>query len=79
MWSLVALGIGAIIGAGLFVRTAAAASDCAGSGVTMSFVVAGKCLYLCLYHFGRIGGLDHWLGPDYGICPWRSHGIYCLE
>jgi APA family basic amino acid/polyamine antiporter len=38
--SLVALGIGAIIGAGLFVRTAAAASEAAGSGVTLSFVVA---------------------------------------
>jgi APA family basic amino acid/polyamine antiporter len=39
--SLVALGIGAIIGAGLFVRTAAAAADCAGPSVTLSFVVAG--------------------------------------
>jgi APA family basic amino acid/polyamine antiporter len=38
--SLVALGIGAIIGAGLFVRTAAAASEAAGSGVTLSFIVA---------------------------------------
>ena len=39
-WSLIALGIGAIIGAGLFVRTAAAASESAGSGVTISFVIA---------------------------------------
>lgn len=38
--SLIALGIGAIIGAGLFVRTAAAASEAAGSGVTLSFIVA---------------------------------------
>lgn len=38
--SLIALGIGAIIGAGLFVRTAAAASEAAGSGVTISFVIA---------------------------------------
>jgi basic amino acid/polyamine antiporter, APA family len=38
--SLIALGIGAIIGAGLFVRTAAAAADCAGPSVVLGFVVA---------------------------------------
>ena len=40
-WALVALGIGAIIGAGLFVRTAAAAANNAGPSVTLAFVVAG--------------------------------------
>jgi APA family basic amino acid/polyamine antiporter len=39
-WNLVALGIGAIIGAGLFVRTAAASAEAAGPAVTLSFVVA---------------------------------------
>lgn len=39
-WSLVALGIGGIIGAGLFVRTAMAASQNAGPSVTISFIVA---------------------------------------
>jgi APA family basic amino acid/polyamine antiporter len=38
--SLVALGIGAIIGAGLFVRTAAAAALAAGPSVTIGFIVA---------------------------------------
>ncbi len=38
--SLVALGIGAIIGAGLFVRTASAAANCAGPSVTLGFVLA---------------------------------------
>src|SRR6187455_1609317 len=38
--SLVALGIGAIIGAGLFVRTAAAAANNAGPSVTIGFIVA---------------------------------------
>jgi APA family basic amino acid/polyamine antiporter len=38
--SLVALGIGAIIGAGLFVRTASAAAQNAGSSVTIGFLVA---------------------------------------
>ena len=39
-WNLVALGIGAIIGAGLFVRTAAAAADHAGPSVTLAFILA---------------------------------------
>ena len=37
---LIMLGIGAIIGAGLFVRTAAAAAQNAGPAVTLGFVVA---------------------------------------
>ncbi|MDO8998982.1 MAG: amino acid permease [Bacteroidota bacterium] len=56
-WSLVALGIGAIIGAGLFVRTAAAAADNAGSAVTMSFVVAAVgCAFagLCYAEFAAM-------------------------
>ncbi|MEP6712141.1 MAG: amino acid permease [Ferruginibacter sp.] len=38
--ALVALGIGAIIGAGLFVRTASAAAQNAGPSVTLGFIVA---------------------------------------
>ncbi len=38
--SLIALGIGAIIGAGLFVRTASAAAQNAGPSVTLGFIVA---------------------------------------
>ncbi len=39
-WSLISLGIGAIIGAGLFVRTATAAAQSAGPSVTLAFIVA---------------------------------------
>jgi APA family basic amino acid/polyamine antiporter len=39
-FDLVGLGIGAIIGAGLFVRTAAAAANNAGPSVTIGFIVA---------------------------------------
>ncbi|MEI6749418.1 MAG: amino acid permease [Bacteroidales bacterium] len=38
--NLVGLGVGAIIGAGLFVRTAAAAANNAGPSVTIGFIVA---------------------------------------
>lgn len=55
--NLVALGIGAIIGAGLFVRTAAAAAEAAGPGVTLSFVVAAiGCAFagLCYAEFASM-------------------------
>jgi basic amino acid/polyamine antiporter, APA family len=40
-FSLVMMGIGAIIGAGLFIRTAAAAADNAGPAVTLGYALAG--------------------------------------
>lgn len=55
--NLVALGIGAIIGAGLFVRTAAAAGEHAGPAVTISFIVAAVgCAFagLCYAEFASI-------------------------
>jgi len=55
--NLILLGIGAIIGAGLFVRTAAAAADHAGAGVTISFVVAAiGCAFagLCYAEFASM-------------------------
>ena len=55
--SLIALGIGAIIGAGLFVRTATAAGEHAGSAVTLSFIVAAiGCAFagLCYAEFASI-------------------------
>src|SRR5580704_3418838 len=55
--SLIALGIGAIIGAGLFVRTAAASAEAAGPSVILSFVVAATgCLFagLCYAEFASM-------------------------
>ncbi len=45
-WQLIALGIGAIIGAGIFVITGHAAASYAGPGVVISFIIAGLC---CLF------------------------------
>jgi APA family basic amino acid/polyamine antiporter len=55
--NLIALGIGAIIGAGLFVRTAAASAEAAGPAVTLSFVVAAiGCAFagLCYAEFAAM-------------------------
>ena len=55
--NLVMLGIGAIIGAGLFVRTAAAIADRSGPSVTLAFIVAGiGCAFagLCYAEFASM-------------------------
>src|SRR4030095_7417360 len=56
-WALVALGIGAIIGAGLFARTAAAAGTHAGPSVTIGFIIAAVgCAFagLCYAEFASM-------------------------
>src|SRR5262245_43100990 len=55
--NLIMLGIGAIIGAGLFVRTAAAIADRAGPSVVLAFIVAGVgCAFagLCYAEFASM-------------------------
>jgi basic amino acid/polyamine antiporter, APA family len=55
--NLIALGIGAIIGAGLFVRTAAAAAQNAGPSVTIAFIIAAiGCAFagLCYAEFASM-------------------------
>src|SRR5213078_3802920 len=55
--NLVMLGIGGIIGAGLFVRTAAAIADRAGPSVVLAFILAGVgCAFagLCYAEFASM-------------------------
>src|ERR1700753_2545863 len=55
--ALIALGVGAIIGAALFVRTAAASAEAAGPAVTLSFIVAAiGCAFagLCYAEFAAM-------------------------
>jgi APA family basic amino acid/polyamine antiporter len=56
-WALVALGIGAVIGAGIFVRTAAAIAERSGPSVTIAFMIAGVgCAFagLCYAEFASM-------------------------
>ena len=56
-WNLTLLGIGAIIGAGIFVLTGTAAAQYAGPAVVISFIVAGLgCLFagLCYAEFASM-------------------------
>src|ERR671937_2031384 len=55
--SLTALGIGAVIGAGIFVATGAAAKDVAGPALMVSYMVAGlTCIFaaLCYAEFASM-------------------------
>ncbi|PJJ59481.1 amino acid permease [Hymenobacter chitinivorans] len=55
--NLVALGVGAIIGSGLFIRTANAVSQASGPGVTLAFVLAALgCVFagLCYAEFAAM-------------------------
>ena len=72
-WSAVAMGIGAMVGAGVFALLGAAGAI-AGSAVWLSFVVAGVIALLSGYSFGRLGarypaagGLVEYLVQAYGV------------
>ena len=56
-WNLTLLGIGAIIGAGIFVLTGQAAAQYAGPAVVLSFVISGVgCVFagLCYAEFAAM-------------------------
>src|SRR5688572_14409448 len=56
-WQLTALGVGAIIGAGIFVTTGAIAKEVAGPALMLSYVVAGlACVFaaLCYSEFASM-------------------------
>jgi basic amino acid/polyamine antiporter, APA family len=56
-WNLISLGIGAIIGTGIFVLTGSAAAQYAGPAIVLSFIVAGLgCVFagLCYAEFAAM-------------------------
>src|SRR6185436_10000444 len=70
-WSLTSLGVGAIIGAGIFVLTGLAAHDYAGPGLVLSFIIAGLgCAFAAMipvagsaytYAYATLGELLAWI------------------
>ncbi len=72
-WSAVAMGIGAMVGAGIFALLGQA-SLIAGSAVWLSFVAGGIIALLSGYSIGRLGarfpssgGFVEYLGQGYGV------------
>lgn len=72
-WSAVAMGVGAMVGAGIFALLGEAGAI-AGSAVWVSFVIGGLIALLSGYSFGRLGarfpaagGLEEYLVQAYGV------------
>lgn len=72
-WSAVAMGIGAMVGAGIFALLGAAGAV-AGSAVWLSFTIAGAIALLSGYSLGRLGarypasgGMVEYLVQAYGV------------
>ena len=56
-WGLTALGIGAVIGGGIFVITGQAAADHAGPAIMLSFVLAAICCTFCALAYAEFAAM----------------------
>ena len=65
LWSLTAIGLGAIIGAGMFTLAGGVARTDAGPGVTISFVVAGIAAGCAALAYAEFAGLIPKAGSAY--------------
>jgi len=65
-WDLVGLGIGAIIGAGVFVLTGIAAATQAGPALVLSFVVAGIACAFSAFAYAELAAAVGGSGSAYG-------------
>ncbi len=57
LWHLIAAGVGATIGSGIFVITGTAAAQYAGPAITISFVLAAIVCLCTAYCYGELAGL----------------------
>src|SRR5262245_44952736 len=89
-YNLISLGIGAVIGAGIFVFTGTAAAQFAGPAITLSFALAGVgCAFagLCYAEFAAmipISGSAYTYGDRKSIRLNSSHlgisyAVFCLK
>ena len=64
-WGLTALGIGAVIGGGIFVITGQAAADHAGPAIMLSFVLAAVCCLFCALAYAEFAAMVPVSGSAY--------------
>src|SRR2546427_10573442 len=77
--NLVSLGIGAIIGAGIFVLTGTAAAKYAGPAIVLSFVLAGPACALGGPCYAGVASLVPLAGSAYPFCDATPGGILALR
>ncbi|HEY6932336.1 MAG TPA: amino acid permease [Marmoricola sp.] len=65
LWQLTAIGLGAIIGAGIFTLAGTVANGTAGPGVTISFLIAGVASACAAFAYAEFGGLIPQAGSAY--------------
>ncbi|MCI4410070.1 MAG: amino acid permease [Thiotrichales bacterium] len=65
-WDLFFMGIGAIIGTGIFVLTGLAAATQAGPGVIVSFLIAGLAAGFAAFAYAELAGMLGGSGSAYG-------------
>lgn len=65
LWQLTAIGLGAIIGAGIFSLTGAVANGIAGPAVAVSFLIAGVASAAAALSYAEFGGLIPKAGSAY--------------
>src|SRR5690349_949011 len=64
-WGLTALGIGAVIGGGIFVITGQAAAEHAGPAIILSFVIAALCCSFTALCYAEFATLIPMSGSSY--------------
>ncbi|MBX3701326.1 MAG: amino acid permease [Dokdonella sp.] len=64
-WGLTAIGIGAVIGGGIFVITGQAAADHAGPAIILSFVLAALCCTFCALCYAEFASMVPVSGSAY--------------
>lgn len=65
LWQLTAIGIGAIIGAGIFTLAGTVANQTAGPAVTISFIIAGVASACAALSYAEFGGMIPQAGSAY--------------
>ena len=65
LWQLTAIGLGGIIGVGIFVLTGVAASEHAGPAVILSFLIAGLASAAAALYYAEFAGLIPEAGSAY--------------
>ncbi|HEX7370825.1 MAG TPA: amino acid permease, partial [Rhodanobacteraceae bacterium] len=64
-WALTALGIGAIVGTGIFVLTGVAAANNAGPALAVSFVIAGFVCAMAAFSYAEFSAMIPVAGSAY--------------